>query len=190
MNRSSKILFTVGLMLTATTAAAHPGHAEGGFASGLMHPLLGLDHLLAMAAIGLWSIRQGNVMKYGTPLFVIGGMFLGAGVAWAGLSVPGVETGIALSVLLAGVLLATLVRLPTAVGGTLVVAFMMCHGYAHAAEMPAGAHIAAYMAGFALATLGITLAGRGLGALLMKTDSRITRGIGAILAATGAVLAS
>ncbi|BES70171.1 HupE/UreJ family protein [Marinobacter nanhaiticus D15-8W] len=190
MTRSTKIFLTIGLMLTATTAAAHPGHAEGGFTSGLLHPLMGLDHLLAMAAVGLWSMRQSTFMKRGTPLFVVGGMLLGAGLAWGGLALPGVETGITLSVLLAGVLLATLVKLPLAVGASLVVVFMVFHGFAHGTEMPAGATLAAYMAGFSMATLAITFAGAGLGALLMKTDSRVTRGIGAAIVASGAFLAS
>ena len=91
--------------------------------------------------------------------------------------------------MLAGVLIATLAKLPTAVGGTLVAAFMVFHGFAHAVEMPMGAHFAAYMAGFGLATAAIAFAGRGLGALLMKTDNRISRGVGVALAATGAFLA-
>ncbi len=190
MNRITQTLLTAGLMLTATAASAHPGHGEGGFTSGLLHPMLGLDHLLAMAAIGFWSMRQSKMMQRGTPLFMIGGMFLGAGLAFGGLSIPGVETGIALSVMLAGVLIATLAKLPTAVGGTLVAAFMVFHGFAHAVEMPMGAHFAAYMAGFGLATAAIAFAGRGLGALLMKTDNRISRGVGVALAATGAFLAA
>ncbi|MFL1405949.1 HupE/UreJ family protein [Marinobacter sp. M1N3S26] len=190
MKPSQKILITIALMLTTTTAMAHPGHAEGGFLSGLLHPLMGLDHLLAMAAIGLWSIRQSTVMKRGTPLFVIGGMLLGAVMAFGGLNLPFAEMGITLSVLIAGILIASLAKLPTLVGATLVGAFMVCHGFAHGAEMPAGATLAAYMAGFSISTLGITLAGSGLGALLMKADNRITRGIGTALAVTGAVLAS
>lgn len=194
MNHILKLLMTVSLLMTATGVAAHTGHAGShagsGFASGLLHPLLGIDHLLAMAAIGLWSIRQSTTMKRGTPLFVIGGMLAGAGIAMVGFGVPGVEAGITFSVLLAGILIATMAKLPTAVGATLVAAFMVFHGYAHGAEMPAGATLAAYMAGFSLTTLGITFAGSGLGALLMKADSRITRGIGAAIAATGAFLAT
>ena len=193
MNTTTKLLTTLALLATSTATLAHTGHgthAEASLMSGLLHPLLGLDHLLAMAAIGFWSMRQSKVMQRGTPLFMIGGMFLGAGLAFAGLSIPGVETGIALSVMLAGVLIATLAKLPTAVGGTLVAAFMVFHGFAHAVEMPMGAHFAAYMAGFGLATAAIAFAGRGLGALLMKTDNRISRGVGVALAATGAFLAA
>ncbi|HIO28447.1 MULTISPECIES: HupE/UreJ family protein [Marinobacter] len=193
MNQTTKLLVAAGLLLTATTAAAHTGHgahAESGFLSGLLHPMLGLDHLLAMAAIGFWSVRQSNTMKQITPLFVIGGMVLGAGIAWAGMSLPSVETGITFSVLVAGILIATLAKLPTAVGGTLVGVFMLFHGFAHGTEMPAGATLAAYLAGFSMATLAITLVGRGLGSLLLRADSRFSRGIGGVLAVAGAYLAA
>ena len=182
-----------GLLLTATTTAAHTGHgahAESGLLSGLLHPMLGLDHLLAMAAIGFWSVRQNNTMKNATPLFVVGGMILGAGLAWGGLSLPGVETGITFSVLVAGILIVTLAKMPTAVGGSLVGVFMLFHGFAHGTEMPAGATLAAYLAGFSIATLAITFVGRGLGGLMMKADSRFSRGVGGGLAVAGAYLAA
>ncbi len=188
MKRLTKILATAGLMLTATTALAHPGHTEGGFTSGLLHPMLGLDHLLAMAAIGFWSVRQSKLMKNATPAFVVGGMILGAVLAWGGLSLPGVETGITFSVLLAGILIATLAKLPTVVGGSLVAAFMVFHGFAHGAEMPEGATLVAYLTGFSIATLLITFVGRGLGVLMLKADSRFSRGVGGVLAVAGAYL--
>ncbi|PVY75742.1 urease accessory protein [Tamilnaduibacter salinus] len=190
MTRLTQTLLTAGLLLTATTAAAHPGHAEGGFTSGLLHPMLGLDHLLAMAAIGFWSVRQSTVLKNATPAFVIGGMILGASLAWGGLSLPGTETGITVSVLLAGILIATLAKLPTAIGGTLVGAFMVCHGFAHGTEMPAGAGLVSYLAGFSIATLGITFAGRGLGVLMLRADNRLTRAFGGVVTVAGAYLAA
>ena len=193
MNQTTKLLMAAGLLLTATTTAAHTGHgahAESGFLSGLLHPMLGLDHLLAMAAIGFWSVRQNNLMKNATPAFVIGGMILGAALAWVGLSLPGVEAGITFSVLVAGILIATLAKLPTVVGGTLVGAFMLFHGFAHGTEMPAGATLAAYLAGFSIATLAITLVGRGLGSQMLKADSRYSRGVGGVLAVAGAYLAA
>lgn len=188
MKPTTKLLTFAALLLTATTAAAHTGHGTGGFTSGLLHPMLGLDHLLAMAAIGFWSVRQGEFMKKATPLFVVGGMILGAGIAFAGIALPGVETGIVLSVMVAGILIAAMAKLPTAVGGSLVVAFMVFHGHAHGTEMPAGAALAAYLVGFSIATLAITFAGRGLGALLQKADSRLARGVGAALAGVGGYL--
>lgn len=193
MNTVTRLLIATGLMLTATTAAAHTGHgahAESGFLSGLLHPMLGLDHLLAMAAIGFWSVRQSNTMKNATPLFVIGGMIVGAGLAWGGLSLPGVEMGITFSVLVAGILIATLAKMPTAVGGSLVGAFMLFHGFAHGTEMPAGAMLAAYLVGFSIATLAITLVGRGLGSLMLRADSRFSRGAGGVVTLVGAYLAA
>ena len=144
----------------------------------------------AAAYDGFWSVRQNKLMKNATPAFVIGGMVFGAALAWGGLSLPGVETGITFSVLVAGILITTMAKLPTAVGGTLVGAFMLFHGFAHGAEMPAGATLAAYLAGFSIATLAITMVGRGLGALMLKADSRFSRGVGGVLAVAGAYLAA
>jgi urease accessory protein len=180
-----------GLMVTATAASAHAGPDAGTrFTRGLLHPMLGLDHLLAMAAIGFWSVRQSATLKDSTPLFVISGMVVGAGIAWGGLSLPGVETGISLSVMLTGILIATLAKLPTAVGGSLVAAFMVFHGFAHEPEMPAGAALVTYLAGFSAATLALTFAGRVLGTLMQKTDNRFGRALGGVVAATGALLAA
>jgi urease accessory protein len=191
MKAFAQLLMATGLMVTATAASAHAGHDAGtGFTSGLLHPMLGLDHLLAMAAIGFWSVRQSATLKNSTPLFVIGGMVVGAGIAWGGLSLPGVETGIALSVLLAGILIATMAKLPTAVGGSLVAAFMVFHGFAHGSEMPAGAALVAYLVGFSIATLAVSLVGRGVGRLTLKADNRFSRGFGGVLAVAGAYLAT
>lgn len=193
MKTFTKVLLTLGLMLTTSVAMAHPGHGahvHSDFLSGLLHPLMGLDHLLAMAAIGFWSIRQSSTMKRGAPLFVVGGMVLGAAIAFAGVSLAGIETGIAMSVLLAGVLIATMAKLPTAIGGTLVALFMVTHGYAHGAEMAQGASLISYMFGFVLATLAITFAGRGLGTLMLKADNRVSRAIGGVVAVIGGVLAA
>jgi urease accessory protein len=189
MNTLTRLLIATGLMVTATAASAHAGNDAGsGFTSGLLHPMLGLDHLLAMAAIGFWSVRQSNTMKQITPLFVVGGMILGAGLAWGGLSLPGVEMGITFSVLVAGILIATLAKMPTVAGGALVGAFMLFHGFAHGTEMPAGSMLAAYLTGFSIATLAITLIGRGLGSMMLRADSRFSRGVGGTMAVVGAYL--
>jgi urease accessory protein len=180
------------LLLIAGLAIAHPGHQhahEGGFAAGLSHPLLGLDHLLAMLAIGIWCLRQSPAMRLGAPLLAAGGMLLGAGLAWGGLAIPGVEFGIALSVLLVGVLIAALVKVPAALGAGVVVLFMLFHGHAHGSEMPHGASQLAYLAGFTLATLSITYAGRLLGSVLVKRESRLVRALGVAIAGAGAVFA-
>ncbi|NRB54377.1 MAG: HupE/UreJ family protein [Salinicola sp.] len=180
------------VLLVASAAMAHPGalpHTHGGsFVAGLMHPLSGLDHLLAMLAIGLWSCRQSSTLRRAMPLLIALGMVAGAGLAWAGIPLLGVEFGIASSVLLAGVMLACLVKLPTAVGGTLVFAFILLHGHAHGSELAPGASAALYALGFVIASVAITVVGRLAGNWLMQRDSRWLRGIGAAIAAVGGTL--
>lgn len=176
-------------LLMASTALAHPGllpHTHGGsFFAGLMHPLTGMDHLLAMLAIGLWSARQAPTLRRWMPLVIALGMICGAGLAWAGVPLLGVEFGIASSVLLAGVLVATLVKLPTAVGGVLVFAFILMHGHAHGSELAPGASAALFALGFLIASVAITLVGRTLGSWLSRHDNRWLRGIGVAIAAAG-----
>jgi urease accessory protein len=133
--------------------------------------------------------RDSKMMRGERP-FVFANLVVGAGIAWGGFSLPGVETGISLSVILAGILIATLAKLPTAVGGSLVAAFMVFHGFAHGTEMPAGAALVAYLVGFSVATLMLTLIGRGLGALMQKTDNRFGQVLGGVVAAIGSVLAA
>lgn len=191
--RSSLRRLPLALVLLGASgvAVAHPGHGveHGAFFSGLTHPLLGIDHLLAMVAIGLWSLRQSTALRRATPWLAALGMIVGAGLAVAGVAMPGVENAIALSVLLAGVMLATLVRLPGAIGGTLVFAFLLVHGHAHGTEMPANASFLLFLAGFTLTTLAITLAARGIGQWLGRRDSRVLRVAGGAIAACGAAFA-
>nr|WP_275287594.1 HupE/UreJ family protein [Halomonas elongata] len=180
-----------GLLLVSGLAMAHPGHGaeQGSFMAGLVHPLFGPDHLLVMAAIGLWSLGQSRRLRLAVPCLAVGGMIIGAGLAVVGVGLPGVESAIALSVLLAGVLVATLARLPSLLGGLLVVGFMLFHGHAHGTEMPHGASLVAYLAGFSLATLAITLTVRLAGGWLKARESRPLRVVGAVIAATGAFFA-
>lgn len=180
------------VMLAAMSAAAHPGHdgaGHGGFLAGLLHPMLGVDHLLAMLAIGLWSVRQQGSLRRFVPGLMLAGMWGGAALAWNGLPLPGVEIGIALSVLLAGVLVATLTRLPGMLGGSLVAAFMLFHGHAHGSELPAGASLLTYLIGFSLATVVIAVVGKGLGTLLQRCETRWVRALGATIAAIGGAFA-
>lgn len=81
-------------------------------------------------------------------------------------------------------------KLPTAIGGTLVALFMLTHGYAHGLEMAEGTSLFSYLVGFVIATLAITFAGRGLGALMLNADNRITRALGGVVAIIGGMLAA
>lgn len=118
------------ILMSAGSAWAHPGHADGGFASGLLHPLLGLDHWLAMLGLGLWS-RAAGVPRQALATM---GIALAVG-AFAPLTLPAVEPLLAASVLVAGLMGLGAARLPAGVGLGLAAAFSMVHGHAHGHEM-------------------------------------------------------
>jgi len=148
-------------------ASAHSGDHITGFSNGLVHPLMGLDHLLAMIAIGLWAAQQGGRATWAVPAAFVGAMALGGGLAWAGIALAHAETGIALSVLVLGLLVATRRQWAVPAGMAIAAAFALFHGYAHGLEMPQAASPVLYGLGFALTTVllhgaGITggLAGR------------------------------
>ncbi|WP_297366003.1 HupE/UreJ family protein [Thauera sp.] len=159
----------VVLALAAAPVLAHPDHGTASLATGLAHPLGGIDHLLAMIAVGLFAARQPGGARRMLPAGFVLAMLAGAALSAAGIALPAVETGIAASVLVFGVLIASLARLPLMAALPLVAAFALFHGHAHHAEMGAGSALA-YTAGFALATAALHLAGLGLGRLL--PDSR------------------
>lgn len=184
MKHSRTIVLTV-LCLFAGTASAHTGnHTVTGFSSGLTHPLLGLDHLLAMIAIGLWAAQQGGRALWAVPAAFVGAMLTGGGMALAGLSLPHVETGIAASVLVLGLLIATRRQWAVKAGMAIAAGFALFHGYAHGLEMPQTASPALYALGFVLATVflhGIGIAGSLIGRYAMQAA-----GVG--IAASGLVM--
>jgi len=167
------------LLMVAPLAQAHPGHAEGGMA-GLLHPLTGLDHLLAMVAVGIWAALLGKQARWLVPLSFLAVMSVTAVAGMAGLMIPAVEPGIAASVLLAGLLIGLRVRIGAAAGAVIVALFACFHGFAHGAELPADAQAWRYIAGFVFSTAVLHAAGVGLGVTMMKWKTA--------LPATGALL--
>jgi urease accessory protein len=182
--KASRTLTLVGLCLFAGTAFAHPGHAPTGFAGGLAHPFLGLDHLLAMIAIGLWAAQQGGRALWAVPASFVGSMVLGGALAWAGWALPYIETTIAMSVLVLGLLIATRRHASVAAGVAIAAVFALFHGYAHGLEIPQGASAALYVLGFVLATA--CLHGVGIAGSLIGRPAIRLAGIG--IAATGVAL--
>jgi urease accessory protein len=170
--KHSRALALVALCLVADSASAHPGsHAATGFAGGLAHPLTGLDHLLAMIAIGLWAAQQGGRALWAVPAAFVGAMLLGGALVMAGLALPQIETGIAFSVLVLGLLVATRQQWAVIAGMAVAGGFALFHGYAHGLEMPQAASPALYAPGFVLATVflhGVGLAGSLLGRYAMQ----------------------
>jgi len=150
----------IGLALFAPLAAfGHPADAAG-----FVHPFTGLDHLLAMLAVGLWAAQLGGRWIWAVPLAFVGSMALGGALGFAGVKLPLVEPTIAASVLVLGLLVALRVRLRWS-GLAVVGAFAVFHGIAHAAEMPAEASTLFYAVGFVLATALLHAAGVALGML-------------------------
>jgi len=168
------------LCLLALPAMAHPGHGAGaGFLAGLAHPFTGIDHLLAMLGVGIWGGQQRRGLAQ--PATFLGMMLFGALAGMAGLTVPGLETGIAATVVLVGLAIALALAVPNWLAVGLVGIFALAHGNAHGQELPA----AAAALGFMLASAILLFAGRFIGQVLAEHVLRLA---GVALAAAGVVL--
>lgn len=175
------------LAVGASGAQAHALHGAAGLAGGLVHPFLGLDHLLAMVAVGLWAGQLGRQAVWQVPLGFVFVMVAAFGLARLGWSPPLAEPMVVASVAVLGAMVAGAVRVPAAVGMALVSLFAVFHGLAHGIEMPTGSSAAAYAVGFALTTLGLHGLGLGLGRALRQRPVLARLG-GAAIAATGVAL--
>ena len=163
--RLTRACLAVAVLAASSGAAfAHPGHGDAaGFTHGFLHPLGGLDHVLAMVAVGLFAAHLGGRALWAVPAAFVAAMALGGTLGMAGAALPFVETGIAVSVIVLGVAVALRVSVPTLVAMGLVGFFAVFHGYAHGAEMPADGSGASYAAGFLAATALLHAAGIALG---------------------------
>lgn len=183
--KPSRWIVAVSQALTAGTASAHTGdHAVAGFASGFAHPFLGLDHLLAMVAVGLWAAQQGGRALWAVPAAFVGAMLIGGLVAWMGGTLPLFEGAIALSVLGMGLFVATRQAWAVPLGMAVAAAFALFHGYAHGLEMPQAASPLLYALGFVLATAALHV----FGIAGKRVGRHAVRWAGAAIAATGLAL--
>jgi urease accessory protein len=173
-------------VLLSGSAEAHTGGAVGGFLSGVAHPLFGYDHLLAMLAVGIWGAQMGGRAVWTLPVTFPLIMAVGGVLGMAGVPIPSVELGIALSVLVLGLAIAFAWRPFEPVALLIVAAFAIFHGYAHGIELPTAADPIAYSIGFVAATGGIHVAGIAIGLLLGRLyEGRVSRGLGGAIAAGG-----
>ena len=165
--RSAMSLAACLSALSAAPALAHVegGAIAGGLASGFAHPLGGLDHVVAMVAVGLWGAFLGAPAVWLLPVVFPLVMAFGGVLGAAGLPLPSVEVGIALSAVVLGLMVAGAQRPPLWVAAILVGAFAVFHGHAHGTELPAKANALAYSAGFVAATGILHLAGIALSLL-------------------------
>jgi len=188
MNLNRKILIATTLLLSPALAFAHPGHDHAGVMSGLAHPLFGLDHLLAMLAVGLWAAQQQGTARWALPLTFVATMLFGGLLGFAGIEMPLMETGIAGSVLALGLLVALAVRPPVAIAAGLAALFAASHGVAHGLELPALSSPWGYAAGFVAATAALHAAGYAVARSLPQAAAPLVRIAGVASALTGAWL--
>lgn len=182
--------------LSPALAFAHTGMGDAhGFAHGFAHPIGGLDHVLAMVAVGIFAATLGGRALWAVPATFVALMAVGGGLGMAGVDVPFVEIGIALSVVvLGGAVALGWKNAPLGLAMALVGIFAIFHGHAHGAEMPENASGAAYAAGFMLATALLHMVGIGVGLAIGKLGEtrapRLTQALGAVVAVAGLGLLS
>lgn len=186
-NSFVKIVAVVCLLGASSAALAHPGHGASGFAAGLAHPFLGLDHLLAMVAVGVWAAQGGGRRVWLLPAVFMSMLAVGAGLALQWQALPLLETAIAVSVLALGFIIALALRLPASVAGAVTALFGLVHGYAHGLELPDSVARLAYALGFLAATAALHLAGIACGVAARQQHALVAARIaGAAIAVSGA----
>jgi urease accessory protein len=177
--------------LLPTAAWAHPGHdAAGGFLLGFVHPVAGLDHVLAMVAVGMLAAGFGRRAVWALPLTFVVVMATGSVLGVLGIGIPFVEAGIAISVIVLGLGIGLQWKWPVATAMTLVGIFAIFHGEAHGAEMPIDVSGLAYGLGFLLATAMLHVLGIGFSLSLASLGRSAAPGAlrlsGAAMAVAGA----
>ena len=172
------------------TAFAHTGIGPAhDLLHGLTHPLTGLDHILAMFAVGLWSTSRGGRATWLIPLTFVLAMSLGATLGMSGISIPFVEPGIALSVIILGLFVAAAVRLRLPASAFIIALFALLHGHAHGTEMPATQSGLTYALGFVATTILLHATGISFGLAMQRLHaSQLARYAGAAIAACGLFL--
>lgn len=181
--------FGAALLMVAVPGAAEAHILQGeagGFLHGFEHPLSGLDHLLAMFCVGLWGAQMGGRAVWSLPIafpliMVVGGM-----MGIAGVPLPAVESGIALSIIVLGAAIALVWRPPEWLAVLVIGVFAIFHGYAHGAELPTAADPADYAIGFVFATGLVHLAGVAVGLAFQRLrGGELSRALGGLIGLGG-----
>lgn len=193
MDRARNLALTLAVMVLVTTPAfAHPGHSDGsGFAAGFLHPLSGLDHLLAMIAIGILAGSYGGWALVSIPAAFLALMAAGGAIGMSGIAIPGVDWAIALSVLVFGGLITSWTKFSSSVVAALAGTFAIFHGAAHGTELPATMDPLAFGTGFMVATTFLIAVGVSLchmSVRLAAHDNKLRKLGGGATALSGALL--
>ncbi|MEM7075250.1 MAG: HupE/UreJ family protein [Pseudomonadota bacterium] len=172
---------------TALPALAHTGDGHaGGFVSGFTHPILGWDHVAAMIAVGLWGAFLGSPAIWILPVVFPLVMALGAVAGIAGIPVPAIEMGIALSAVVLGVMIVFAIKPPIWICAVIVGTFAIFHGYAHGTELPSNVNALAYAVGFVISTGLLHMTGVAFGLLVRWPVGRAAvRGAGGLILFAG-----
>ncbi len=182
-NNFTRWCITLTAITFCSIADAHPGHGSGVIA-GMAHPLLGPDHLLAMLAVGVWAAQLGGRARWLVPASFVAIMVLAGSIATTGIVLPVVESGIATSVLLLGLLIAFSVTVTPVLGAGIVGLFAVFHGYAHGTEMSLYGTPWQYGFGFVVSTAVLHGVGLLLGRSLHQQGLWL-RAAGALVAGSG-----
>ncbi|HSM06421.1 MAG TPA: HupE/UreJ family protein [Longimicrobiales bacterium] len=187
LTRLGAAMLAVALIwLLPDALAAHEGGAAVGLFNGLKHPVSGVDHVLAMVAVGLWGAQLGQPAVWVLPVVFPMVMALGGMLGLLGIPIPGVEIGIALSAVVLGVVVLGEVKPPVTVTALIVGLFAVFHGHAHGAELPEGASGVTYSLGFVVATGTLHAVGIAIGLVhRWPAGQKAVRVAGAGVAAAG-----
>lgn len=183
-NAYGTALLVVGLVLSNVVHAHIGVHADGSFETGLLHPFSGMDHMLAMIAVGLWAAQSGGRNLVMMPAAFMLAMALGAAVGVSGGYLPLADAAVALSVVILGVFLALAVRGAWQWTAPLIAVFALFHGYAHGTEVPQFADPARYFVGVLLATGALHACGIAA-AYTLSTRATVLRAGGAAISLAG-----
>ena len=166
---------------------AHVGSGEaGGFITGIQHPVSGLDHVIAMIAVGLWGAQLGPPAVWILPVVFPMMMAMGGTLGLMGFPVPGVEVGIAISAIVLGFMVLSEAKLKIQLAMVIVAFFAIFHGHAHGTELPAGQSGLLYSIGFVAATGCLHGAGIGIGLIhRWPVGKLVLRGAGSLVCAAG-----
>jgi urease accessory protein len=175
------------IFLFPALAHAHSVGHGGGFVSGLGHPVLGFDHLLAMVSVGILSAQMGGRAIWAVPLTFVGMMLVGGILGMQGVPLFSVELGISFSVFALGIALAAEKKLPALLAMLFVGFFALFHGHAHGMEMPSLYSPVLYALGFVVGTAGIHIFGVILGLISQEVSKgeAFLRYVGAGIAGIG-----
>ncbi len=187
MLQPARTAFAILLLAFATLASAHEAAGlAGGFSSGFMHPILGADHVIAMVAVGLWGAFLGSPAIWVLPVVFPLVMAFGGVLGVLDVPIPAVETGIAVSAIVLGLMVAAAARPNVWLAGVIVGVFAIFHGHAHGTELPGAANPIAYSLGFVIATGLLHVCGIAFGALSQwPAGKMLVRASGGLIALAG-----